>query len=541
MIPETAQEINEIRRVSVSSCGAIKLYLPLQSKNRVFVKDDDYLGGLSIAISRHVASVVCLCEKQEDAERIKNRIISEKISNIQVIIGTLDAIPFTSKSFDMVCLHGMLLPSDEVPVKLKSIDSILIEGGMFYFSFYINIETVKSKFKLWSLKTRVEKYIKGDGYEKKGTLQYYESFSNLYFVRIFKPGVFKNLRIFYKYCKSKLNDENCGFIFQKKGASFRTQQTNLLISRIKTDIEAKTRIKLKVEELIRIGSNDSLVVDFGLVIVRLPQTETAEKYCSNNFEILEILACEKLPVQLPLPLTKGVVDRQRYFVESKIVGVSLDTSMSLTAPNNSIIQQAYNSLINPCFLLGTIDSSDFERLVNIPFAVIRERLKSRDDLIVGKTCQRIQKIILETSLPKVICHGDFKFSNFICSRNPEPRLLGIIDWECSSVPGLPMYDIFTMLVWNGYKQNDLEYRFVKRLWNLVNSEIIDSLLLNYMEALHIDSRLLKPLSLLSMIVYLNNYFYPEVRNTESWYYEMVSGCLIPSCEQFLKETELSFP
>jgi hypothetical protein len=538
MIPETAKEIIEVRRVSISACGATKLYLPLQDNHRVFVKDDDYLGGLSMAISHHVLSVVCLCEKQEDAERIKKRINSEKISNIQVIIGTLDTIPFNPNSFDMVCIHGLLLPSDEVPFKLKSIDSILIEGGMFYFSFYKNPEMLKSKFKLWPLKARVEKYIKDNGFEKKGTLQHYESFSNLYFVRIFKPSMFKNLRIFYKYCKSKLNDDNCGFIFQKKGASFRTQQTNLLISRIKTDIEAKIRIKLKAEELIRIGSNDSLVVDFGPVIVRLPQTDTAENFCYNNFETLKILARETIPVQIPIPLANGEVDKQRYFVESKLVGVSLDTSRCLTKQVPSIIQQAYNFLINPCLLLGSIDASDFERLVNIPFAVIGERLTSSDSLILGEVYKKIKAIIFVISLPKVICHGDFKFSNFICSRNPEPMLLGIIDWECSSVPGLPLYDLFTMLVWSKRcDQNDSEYRVAQRIWNLVSSADIDPMLLCYMEALHIDSRLLKPLSILSMIVYLNNNFYPEVRNGESWYQEMVTGCLIPACEQFLVETE----
>jgi hypothetical protein len=104
------------------------------------------------------------------------------------------------------------------------------------------------------------------------------------------------------------------------------------------------------------------------------------------------------------------------------------------------------------------------------------------------------------------------------------------------MPGLAMYDLFTLIIWNKMSQND-GFRIVQRYWDLVNTDNINPLLLNYLEKMHIDSNLIKSLALISMFTYLNKTFSFEVKEKEFWYREMLTESLIPTCKQFLSLSE----
>lgn len=537
MIPESTQKLIERNRNRVSACGAFKLFLPIPKHATVLVMDESFIGGTSIALSHHVEKVVCLCSNSEKAKLIQFRIRALNIRNINIVIGRLDAVPFKKDALKIACLHGVKYSSSNSALDLDfdQISNIIKTGGILYLTFEIMTTSLLIKLIKGIIKISVEMKLGTLDFKKLCTVQHYESFSNLHYVRIFRKNGIKTIREIYDNTKDKIKGDIAGYIFQKNSRECDVESLKTLTQIIEADIEIKNNIKLKSGTLARIGSTGSLVVDYGSTIVRLPQSESAEKYCSRNYEMLKNLSCTDKLILTPQPITQGCVCGQLYYAESKIDGISLDNRQISLELIPHIIHQAYNFLINTDFT--DCRSKDFvnQEIIESLFEIIGKDLIKTDYDILSKVSSEIKKLVSMNSLPLVACHGDFKFSNFICSKNPEINFVGVIDWEFSSNRGLPLYDLITLLIWNGKVRNDTEYRLAQRMWDLVDSSIVDPLIYDYMEKLKINIELLKPITILSMITYLNNAFYQEIKDTECWYREMVTECLIPACKKFLME------
>lgn len=537
MIPESTKKMIERNRNRVSACGAFKLFLPIPKRATVLVMDETFIGGTSIALSHHVEYVVCLCSNSQYAKFIQFRIRSLNIKNIYIVVGELSDVPFKKETFKIACLHGVKYSSSYSTFVLyfNEIRSIIKKGGIFYLSFELITTSIFTKLMKGVIKISVEMKLGTLDFKKLCTVQHYESFSNLHYVRIFKRNGIKRIREIYDNTKDKIKGDIAGYIFQKNSRLCDVESFKTLTQIIEADIAIKNNIKLRSGTLARIGSTGSLVVDYGSTIVRLPQSESAEKYCSRNYEMLKKLSYTDNSILTPLPITQGCVCGQLYYAESKIDGISLDNRQISLELIPHIIHQAYNLLINTDFT--GCRSKDFvnQEIIESLFEIIGKGLIKTDSDILTKVSIEIKKLISINSLPLVTCHGDFKFSNFICSKNPEINFVGVIDWEFSSNRGLPLYDLITLLIWNGKERNDTEYRLAKRMWELTDSSIVDPLIYDYMEKLKINIELLKPITILSMITYLNNAFYQEIKDTECWYREMVTECLIPACKKFLME------
>jgi hypothetical protein len=237
-------------------------------------------------------------------------------------------------------------------IDIEAIHNLLSYNGIFCISFEKIIGSKK-----WNLKIKIERMIKRFGFKKIAFLQYYNSFSNPHFVRIFDLSNSLNFFMLYEYIKDRFKGENCGIVFKKNGEGEKDNINNrTIIDRIKVEIEKRIDFRLKKGTVIWVGSTGSLIADLGKVIVRLPQTNKAESYCANNMNMLTILNNIKTSIKVPVPLLNGEVAGQAYYVESKIDGVSLDTYRVESEYVDLVIEQAFQFLIDPCMIVGAIDS-----------------------------------------------------------------------------------------------------------------------------------------------------------------------------------------
>ena len=96
--------------------------------------------------------------------------------------------------------------------------------------------------------------------------------------------------------------------------------SNTLIHRIKRDIEQKMGIELKRGNIVSVGSTGTLLVDYGPIVVRMPQTKLSNDFCSINYYRLHSLIDKEFFVQIPKPIGNGNIAGQVYYAESKIPG-----------------------------------------------------------------------------------------------------------------------------------------------------------------------------------------------------------------------------
>lgn len=532
MIPESTQALLEFKRTSPNNCGAFKLFAPMDKHAVVWVMDEAFIGGTSISISPNVKRVVCLCSDLESARIIKERISETEIENISIVIGRPDTPPFRKNSFNMICFHGMKNVNGQVMMIDQPILDTLQNMGILYFSFeYKKEEGIDNIFKRFRAND-VERKLIDNGMKKIKVIQHYESFSNLHYVRAFATKKKKNIKEIYEYVKDRIKGDNRGYIYRK--SDDHSKNVISLIQRIKSDIEGRIKIKLKSETFVWIGSTGSLVADFGKVIVRMPQCRDSENYCIRNFEMLQNLDRCNGDVLIPKPIYVGCIDGQVYYAESKISGISMDINQVHQNLIPHVLRQASSFLKTTCFLSGYLDEQSSKHLIEKPFNQISNILTDPHNKILNAVYTNIIDLLAHITLPNVICHGDYKFSNFICSQKKELNLSGVIDWEFSSNPGLPLYDLITLIVWNEERDDVDEYRIAQRIWNLASSDAINPLVVDYLNALNIDIKYLQPLLILSMITYLNHSFDIKVKQKDCWYREMIIGCLIPACESIYK-------
>ena len=534
----TLKRVREVKRISVASGGAFKYFLPISEGSQVLVADT-LTGGTSLSLSPHFSIVVCLCSEIEDALAVKERFKDERNSNIKIVIGTIDSLPFKKESFQTLCLHNydfnQIQRNNKFLLNCSSICSCLDSSGILYLSYRLPDKSKSKIIKNFRINNKIFNFINKNGFQNICSIEHYESFSKLHFLKVSmnqRNGIIDSIRNF----KKKFISENFGYVFQKVSQSKMQKSCNTYINNINEFVEGNFNLKLQNAELIRLGSTGSIVVDCGNYIMRMPQTKQANRFCEANFNTITKLHEFNFSSRIPKPEIKSSLLGQEFYVETKIPGISLDLCKLPASKSLHIVDQAYSFLVNKVMIQGKIDNHNFEALINKPLRKMKTLLHHEHLSIFQEISELIILHLTKfDALPLVISHGDFKFSNFLCTHNREIELVGIIDWEYSKMKGLPIYDLMMMLAWNVSPWMESSQTIPNRFWNIACSKNIRSHLISYMEKLNIDSSLLKPLAIIFIIKYLQKYFLPEVMKSGVWYNEMIDNCLIPACTTLISE------
>ena len=175
----------------------------------------------------------------------------------------------------------------------------------------------------------------------------------------------------------------------------------------------------------------------------------------REFALLERLA--RLPPaiarRIPRPIYQDDVAGARLFVLEEFPGVTLEAAVELldaaTREGAAFLARFHEATSRrEVMTIGAFDS-----LCGPMFEAARERYP-----VLGETLARVRSAVATAlaglELPIVWIHGDFKVENLVV----DPRtgaLAGVIDWEISEPEGLPMLDLWYLLLYNRHIRENL--------------------------------------------------------------------------------------
>ncbi len=193
------------------------------------------------------------------------------------------------------------------------------------------------------------------------------------------------------------------------------------------------------------GSGACIIVDFEKYIVRIPRNKEAQKRCETNYRALETVEHFNDNNLFPKPIGIQNVNNKIYYIESKLTGISLDKKNINENIIKDTCEQAYRFLMNTTSLKTVDFISTITAIISKESNKLRKHIPSNDLIIYDEITKKMIDILSKESFDFVIQHGDFKTSNFIVKKAIKTELCGIIDWDRSLYPGLPVVDLLTLL------------------------------------------------------------------------------------------------
>jgi hypothetical protein len=412
---------------------------------------------------------------------------------------------------------------------VPELERVLVDGGELYFSFLFPKALTKRERLFVTARHPLNRA--GRRLCKIATVYYYLSFNKPSFIKACRPNSHGSFRNIGFEAKRRLFGDNIGFIFSKQGDV--SSKRVPFLSGLRQKLESALDMRLSDSELIRIGSGGSVVIDFGKVIVRMPQNHFGQERCNRNFSTLQRLCSFHLSLKTPNALLRGSLAHQSYFVESKIPGKSLDLNPSVGRFYTYLERQAYRFISNKELKVGVIDENSFDHLVKREFECINPWVRKPDRDILNRLLDTIHSRILSGHVPTVIQHGDFKKSNFLVSRLFPFRLTAVIDWDMGAVPGLPLVDLLSLLTAGRQLPNP---SIPQAIWSLIAAKQYDPFIADYLQRMGISVANAKLLGLLAIIRYLNHFYYdPEIKKDQSWYDRFIRDCVLPASQYCLSE------
>jgi hypothetical protein len=517
--------------------GLFKFFLPLTRTSRVLVADRCE-GGTSISMSRHVGSVICYCHTTGEALMIKRRLDEQQCTNVNVVVGDRFSLPFRSACMDFICSHHIPL-SDSSPdaladvISFSEIARLLTGHGRGFLSFAMSergslLQGIKCREKRRMIKDRCTR----ENLSINAYVEHYPDMNQLDFVRLIKKnGLWSSLSEAVNYLKAILFSNNYGIIVQKgTGAGGHGLPTMLDAIAEKVGHESGSRVKLP--RLVRLGSADGTVADFGHAIVRMPQSDMSLRRCENNFRTLSRLEGMGLPFETPKPMHAGSYNGQKYFVESKLIGISLDLYYPLEKDVCAIYRDAGEFLTSDIMKVGGMESSLCPYLIDGEFDELDGVLDASDRGVFLEIRDKMREIFVQEKLTTVVRHGDYKFSNFLCRH--KGKVSGIIDWDLAQIPGLPLVDFLT-LHHQMFKQT-AKTLLIEHFHKLATTPAMDGHIGEYCKKMNISPRAEKLLVIMTIIQYINaNYNFLTLKKSPQWYGTIIQACLIPACLHAMKD------
>jgi len=235
--------------------------------------------------------------------------------------------------------------------------------------------------------------------------------------------------------------------------SRRPQHT--LLDRLLEDISSKLTAKLGPGQLLltehQITRKEKLAITASWnddeLIIKVPFNQTAFDSESNNVTMLNQLeTTSPQPSFFARSLIQGSVDKQRYFVESKLQGTPLSQHLKQQGRLSYIdqVQDFLQLLSHPHKSNETKHSplidADYHRLVQ---SNIERIYNANGDTQLKITLENyFQKNLQGISVALGVQHGDFSVSNLFVN---EGKINGVIDWETGDRFGVPLLDAINYL------------------------------------------------------------------------------------------------
>jgi len=517
--------------------GSFVLFLPFSSW---VLNCGDHDGSSSITLSTCSKRVVCLCPDISTAKQVQRNITDRQVTNVLLVVGSSENFPFGKDMFSLVTHHFFSWKQFSF---IAGLESIIKRNREFFrvadvnSAVYVAFETHGSFLRQAGQKGLLlysfMRLVFAGKLSLVSTVFHYETFQELFFIKYFsraKIGL-KDVFFFLKRC---LAGNNIGFVFS--GAPDRYNSL-ILIERITKTIERETGVYPGQVRCFRIGSGGSVIAEFDSLIVRIPLNKSASVFAERNYKALQLLAEMDMAFVSPEPVMQTFVEGFHVFGETKLPGISLDLEDFSEGEEKQIEELAVKIVSSSAMRVSEVDSSYLDKLLDIPFAELKQFVKADKKDLFDQISERIRVRFLHSHLPLVIVHGDYKKSNLIVQANNFAEDVGVIDWECMEIPGFPLYDLLRFLNFDVYGWEDDNKDIIPDVWEIVQMEKYPSAVLEYCEVFGIPVFLLPDLYLVFLVVYLNSYCKEEIEFNKEYRDDVLEMKLSGVMHEYLRKTD----
>jgi hypothetical protein len=190
-------------------------------------------------------------------------------------------------------------------------------------------------------------------------------------------------------------------------------------------------------------------------LVKLPLNEHAQRRLAVNQTYLKFLESSDRISRLnckyfPQPMGEGIFERQQFYAESMLEGISGDTIKIPYGKQKTLINEIFYFWNNIQTSLKTdfyFDKYIFSNIIEKPLRYVfyltgkMEILKDVLEILL----RYLQSRFMHRGFILSLVHGDFSLKNIIfCEK--DLTLSGIIDWDRACTSSFPLFDVFHFFV-----------------------------------------------------------------------------------------------
>jgi hypothetical protein len=504
---ESPQEIDSAARDRQSVNGLFRVFLPLGGARRVLT-DANGIGATALSLAALGGRVVCLCPDAATARLVRIRAHRDGVQNVHPVVAAVTAVPGRSSSVDHISLHRIEPPGAST-VLATELSRVLADGASLFLSFERRrVPAGPIRLTPWRLRSAVRALRRR--LRVRALVYHFPSLDRISLVQYVDRRRWRMADRWLTFRRS-VTGTNLGVVFVKPPLD---PEAPHMLEQIREHVARLTGGVPTPPCSVFFGTGGSLVADMGSTIVRLPQHDAAAGRCTANLAALTRLAEGPGLALAPLPLGEGTVHGQRFFLESRLRGVSMDEEAVKPAVREAIREQAIHFLMDkPALFIERACHDTVRALVDREFGGIAPFLDQAGRDMLRRTAERMSGILADGQVPMVVHHGDFKSANFRYETSPRLRLTGIVDWDLASIPGFPLLDLLTLhFDVPGASVADLP----RSLHTLAQGADVPPVVQRYAIHWSLGECVVRELALFANVKHLNRHFHFSLRTRPAW-------------------------
>lgn len=293
---------------------------------------------------------------------------------------------------------------------------------------------------------------------------------------------------------------------------------------------ARKAIKLldikNVDKVIK-GWPDTVIIITDDKIVRIPLDELSLTRCRMNKKMLERLSESSICSYVPRFLNEGISEEYTYFCETKLPGYAVGT-IPLNRINELILKAAefITEFQKKTFKDIIVDNNSFKGLIGNDIKILTQYLDDSNKSKINQIEEKLRQQLVGKKIKTTWFHGDYKLDNVLFNIK-NWKIEGVIDWDLSKQEGLPLLDIFFLLIYKdsmitGKNISDIfKNRFLKLQFNSAEERIIQE----YLNSMKLTDVVIKPLLIVFWLNHIMHrywqYLVTDMPYKEEWLSENI--------------------
>jgi thiamine kinase-like enzyme len=245
------------------------------------------------------------------------------------------------------------------------------------------------------------------------------------------------------------------------------------------------------------GKPNSAIIISDKIVIKVPLDKAAEARCRHNKSMLAVLRENMQLLEVPRFIKKCEIQKVPLYVEERKEGSAIDSPVKEMDKLVFLASEFITDLQEKTAREVVVDEKQCKIMLERKLKTIIPFLsQDKKDKLVA-IYDAVRGSFIGKSIKTVLTHGDYNIENVLFDMK-ELRIKGVIDWDLSSKRGLPLLDIFYLLL---YKESLVSGRdqfsiLIERFSKLNFSNLEDKVIRHYLKRLNIDPGLIRPLLLM---------------------------------------------